>query len=432
MSSKESQEYAKSCEKNLKSITKMREHKFPPRTTETRTHSDVDYARVLYCTYFRRLQGKMQLFIPRTLNRPRNRLTHSLEVAQIAYSLARILDLEDTRTVQTCSLAHDIGNAPFGHAGEEALKSCCPKLKFEGNAQTFRVLTHLAEKHPDFNGLNLTYRTLLGIVKYPPGQDQGKQLYNECYNKVKKWSREHGIKLKTIDCEIMDLADEIAYAAHDLEDSLRLKFFTIDELLYKFQLSSQKTAEEVKKAENKLSAKETTEDAEEARKKLLNAKKDAEEAKKAEDKLSKLVEKAEGKAKKANTYESSEEYSILFKKELNSLLINSLVNDIDLVEDKLGYKTFKKLAQNLKKFTFDGVQRDPEIMEYELRGRQIIKGLYNIYMDENYNKDLKLLPAEFREENTERTIIDYIAGMTDEFATKEYIKYYGETSLVEQ
>ena len=355
--------------------------------------------------------------------------------------------MKDKRTVQACSLAHDIGNAPFGHAGEEALRSCCcSSFQYEGNAQSFKVLTHLAEKDAGFNGLNLTYRTLLGIVKYPPGQDQGKPLYPGDYDKVKRWSIEHGIKLKTIDCEIMDLADEIAYAAHDLEDSLRLNFFTIDELLYNFSLCSLKTAEKIKKTENKLSAKETPEEAEEARKKLLNAKKEAKEAKKVEKKLSDLIEEAKDKAKKAKTYDSSEEYSILFKKELNSLIIDSLINDVGLVEDSsgkqiLGYITFKKLAKSLKKFTFDGVQRNPKVMEYELRGKQIIKGLYDFYMSENYNKDLKLLPAEFRHkdlisakfrEYKKRTIIDYIAGMTDEFATKEYIKYYGETSLVEK
>ena len=112
-----------------------------------------------------------------------------------------------------------------------------------------------------------------------------------------------------------------------------------------------------------------------------------------------------------------------------------MINDVGLVkdsngDDKLGYKTLKNLASGLKKITFDGVQRNPKIAEYELRGKQVVSGLYDFYMNENYNKNLILLPAEFREPNKERTIIDYISGMTDEFAAHEYMKYYGKTSLI--
>ena len=391
-------DYINSKEAELIPVIDKREYPFPPlRQDDLRLNSDIDYARVLYSSSFRRLQGKMQLFIPKSLNFYRNRLTHSLEVAQIARSLAIRLGLRDTQTVQTCSLAHDIGNPPFGHAGEIFLSNCSETLSFEGNAQTFRTLTHIEEKHHAYNGLNLTIRTLLGVVKYPNTKDQNaeKFIYDEDFIKVKAWSDEFNLSLRTIDCEIIDLADEIAYAVHDLEDSLRLKFFTIGELLYEFKQS-----------------------------KYTNA----------YDKLTEIVSDARSFANKSSSYESSEEYSILFKKELTSLLVDILITDIGLIEDsgifKLGYKTLKDLSKGLKTLTFKAIKRSPVILEYELQGKQILKGLYEVYMDTSFNKDLVLLPAEYRDKNNkERTILDYIGGMMDEYAILQYKKFYGERSL---
>jgi len=325
-------------------------------------------------------------------------LTHSLEVAQIAKSIAKRLGLKDTQTVQTCSLAHDIGNPPFGHAGEICLSENANDSNYEGNAQTFRVLTHLEEKHYAFNGLNLTLRTLLGVVKYPNSfaQDNNKYLYDEDYKKVIEWSKRYNISLRTIDCEIMDIADEIAYAAHDLEDSLKFKFFTIGELLYEFKQSKYKDAY---------------------------------------DDLTVIITKAREFASKAFKYETSEEYSILFKKELTSLIVDRLITDIDVVKNKngewvLGYGSLESLATGLKKLTFKAIKRSPNILEYELKGKEILKGLYDVYMDESFNEDLNLLPAEYRDtDDKERTILDYIGGMQDEFALYQYMKFYGKSSL---
>ena len=172
-------DYIEQRESEIETVSSKREHTTKTvRTDNQRQDSDIDYARVLYSSSFRRLQGKMQLLVPESLQFHRNRLTHSLEVAQIAHSIARKLSLRDLQTVQTCSLAHDIGNPPFGHAGEIFLSNCWEGLSYEGNAQTFRVLTHLEEKHYDYNGLNLTLRTLLGTVKYPFSQEiNSKQFY---------------------------------------------------------------------------------------------------------------------------------------------------------------------------------------------------------------------------------------------------------------
>ena len=126
-----------------------------------------DYARVLYSASFRRLQGKMQLLGVDANNFNRNRLTHSLEVAQIARSIAADMGLERSVVAETCSLAHDLGNPPFGHYGEKILNQLGNDCGgFEGNAQAFRILRTLEKKHHAYAGLNLTVRSLAGITKY--------------------------------------------------------------------------------------------------------------------------------------------------------------------------------------------------------------------------------------------------------------------------
>lgn len=395
-------EYGQRREKELEEIeSKRKENDDPSRIHFGRTDQERDYARILYSSSFRRLQGKIQLFIPQCNRFNRNRLTHSLEVAQISRVIATKLGLKDTLTVQSCALAHDIGHPPFGHAGEKVLNSLSKdNIRFEGNAQTFRVIDHLEEKHHGYNGLNLTYRTLLGTVKYYQNysMNQHKFLYNEDYIKVKGIVESYDLELKTIDAEIMDIADEIAYAAHDLEDALSLKWFTIDELLYEFKESDYKNAYEL----------------------FLD-----------------IVNKARGFAQKAETYKTSEEYSIYFKKELTSIIVNELVSNLRIKENKLAYgENYDFLAEGLKKLTYRAVSRSSENKLYELKGEKIIKGLYEVYMNKEFNEELQLLPAEYRyaekeerEKNWERTVIDYISGMMDQYAITKYCEFFGKNAL---
>lgn len=329
----------------------------------------------------------------------RNRLTHSLEVAQIARVIAKNIGLQDTLTVQSCSLAHDIGHPPFGHSGEETLNKLGQDVRFEGNAQTFRILNHLEEKHYDYNGLNLTLRTLLGTVKYfqNHAMDEHKFLYDEDYELVKKISTEQHIELKTIDAEIMDIADEIAYAAHDLEDAFYFKWFSIDELLYEFSISDKYKA--------------------------------------AYPLFENIVDKARTFAKKAETYQTSEEYLILFKKELTSNIVNELVNNLCAENDKLAYKDdYELLSEGLKKLTYHAVSRSTENKLYELKGKKIITDLYQVYMDKTFNENMKLLPSEYRYDNPtceqwERSVFDYISGMMDEYAVGKHKEFFGSNAL---
>lgn len=394
----ELKEYVKDRETEIEKVSAIRyDDKANIKRDNLRDDADIDYARVLYSSSFRRLQGKMQLLVPGQIHFYRNRLTHSLEVSQIARSIAKRIGLKDTLTVQTCSLAHDIGNPPFGHAGEIFLSQFNPKVPYEGNAQTFRILTNIEDKFHDCNGLNLTLRTLLGVVKYPnsPKQNPDKFLYENDYNTITEWATKHEIKLKTIDCEIMDLADEIAYAAHDLEDTLRMKYFTIDDLLFEFSISEYKHCLPV---------------------------------------LQDLVNKAKEYASNAKSYQTSEEFSILFHKELTSSIVNLLVVDVGLItsdiEKKIGYKNYSCIAKGLKKLTFKAVKRRPDIIRYEQLGKKVLSGLYEILIDEKFNKDLVLLPADYRDKSDkERTILDYIGGMMDSYAIDQYKVYFGNNSL---
>ena len=404
MISNELTEYCKEKEFQLEKVKEIRvDNSFPGTTDYFRTNADIDYSRVLYSSSCRRLQGKMQLFVPKSQVFYRNRLTHSHEVAQIAKTIAKKLKLKDTITVQTCSLAHDIGNPPFGHAGEIFLSKVCDANPYEGNAQTFRILNTIEERHHNFNGLNLTIRTMLGTVKYFKPETETvsnkkseseiiknkKFLYNKDYELVKSWLTDYQIEHKTIDCEIMDLSDEISYAIHDLEDALSLKYFTIDELLYEFSIRS--------------------------------------EYKEVIVEFKKFNVLARQFAEKAHVYKSSEEYAMLYRKELTSVLANAFVRDIDLVDGKLGYKKLGKLVHGLKKLTFEAIKRQPDIIEYEQLGKHVLTKLYELYTDKDYNREMVLLPAYYRNpEIWERKVQDYIGGMMDIYAIHQYEKYFGK------
>ena len=210
-----------------------------------------DYTRILYSSAFRRLQGKMQLMALNGTNFIRNRLPHSLEVAQIARSIANDIgyNSDELYVVEACSLAHDIGNPPFGHYGERVLNHIieekCRTLGydfmdiegFEGNAQTLRVLTHLSRKSSKYPGLNLTNRVLLGVVKYfnTFSDNKKKFIYREDFEILNDLVDKYDLPKRTLDVQIMDLSDEIAYAAHDIEDSLKNRKFTVEEFLEEFK-----------------------------------------------------------------------------------------------------------------------------------------------------------------------------------------------------
>lgn len=387
-----------------------------------------DYARIMYSSSFRRLQGKMQLLGIQNDQFFRNRLTHSLEVAQIARSIAGAIqyDLGECYVVEAGALAHDLGNPPFGHAGERFLNQLFLEAGgFEGNAQTLRILTNVEKKRPEFRGLNLTYRTMFSVVKYFNRLDKEKFqkdhkpqkfIYDDDYALLKKAVEENGIKVRTLDVQIVDIADEIAYAAHDLEDGLRMKIYTIDEILhdYKAQCKDGQCYETFAHA----------------------------------------VEKARQKAGYGKNKIDSTQYSKLFRQELTSQLIHLALNDIGLVpvtekkaektrtmqSEELGFLTYGDLMHGLKDIVFKCINHNDEVHRYEQEGKNVIEFLAGVYCEDDM-----YLPPEYRAkellsqykdlENTDqeklkqRLVCDYIAGMMDSYAIAVYEKLSGKKFL---
>ncbi len=194
--------------------------------SSSRSEFQRDKDRIIHSTAFRRLEYKTQVFIYNEGDHYRSRLTHSLEVSQLARSIARILHLDED-LCEGISLAHDMGHSPFGHAGEDALKDCMKEYGgFDHNAQTIRILTKLEKKYSAFDGLNLSWETLEGIAKHNgPVKNVPRAL--EEYNKT------HDLKLSTyasLEAQVAAICDDIAYNSHDIEDGLRAKLFTLDDL----------------------------------------------------------------------------------------------------------------------------------------------------------------------------------------------------------
>ena len=388
-----------------------------------------DFTRILYSSSFRRLQGKMQILGIQNDAFFRNRLTHSLEVSQIARNIASKIGKtigEDAYTVNTdlyvveaAALAHDIGHPAFGHSGERCLDKICKDLgfgRFEGNAQNFRIINSIEKKLPDKKGMNLTNRTMLAINKYLVEEDAEtkKILYSEDYKYLEEIRRKTNLlNERTLDAQIIDVADEIAYAVHDLEDGLSLGYFNIDELTYLLEIKLGKKSREYKK-------------------------------------FDKMVKAAKGTASKANTYRTTQEYTQLFRKALVSKLTFELINDVGWVKVdeelkkehgtpyinyELGCCELYKLAHCLKKIIYKAVTRHDMVHLYEKRGSIVIDGLFKIYSDKNnyqlltpdYRPDINyetvILP-EKDQARLNRAAVDFISGMMDDYAKAMYKRYY--------
>jgi dGTPase len=209
----------------------------PPSRTRSPFRRDCD--RVIHSTAFRRLKHKTQVFVFHEGDHYRTRLTHSLEVAQIARALARQLGLDEDLT-ETLALAHDLGHPPFGHAGERALDACLRDHGgFDHNAQALRVVTALEHRYPDFDGLNLTWESLEGIVKHngplterngaPIGPHNGHGIPAGIADFVKSFDLELW-SFASMEAQVAAISDDIAYDAHDIDDGLRAGLFRVDDL----------------------------------------------------------------------------------------------------------------------------------------------------------------------------------------------------------
>lgn len=200
--------------------------------SRTRTPFARDRDRIIHATAFRRLKEKTQVFVAHEGDHFRTRLTHSLEVAQVARSLATALGLE-ADLAETIALAHDLGHPPFGHAGEDELQiQMEPFGGFDHNVQTFRVVTKLERRYPRWEGLNLTWETLEGVIKHNGPVNE--KLDRPSWNAIAEFDKDYDLGLSTwasAEAQVAALADDIAYNNHDVDDGVQAGLFRLEELL---------------------------------------------------------------------------------------------------------------------------------------------------------------------------------------------------------
>jgi dGTPase len=427
-----------------------------------------DYARLLHAPSFRRLQGKTQLFPGSESDYFRNRLTHSLEVAQIAAGIAEALnatcpELEsnpiDTDLVQFAAIAHDLGHPPFGHNGEHALDELMREYGgFEGNAQTLRILTStekkavkIGEKFSHNFGLDLTYRTLASVLKYDniikevrkPSASLSKGYYRtekEIVAKIKEHvAPGYAGKFKTIECSIMDLADDIAYSTYDLEDSLHAGFVSPISLLQALLQDKVVRDEVLRKTNDALIEQEygkidEREMVKHAMKIFdLSSLADDDEDKKIKDPLIKLGYKAV-KFKKADELITKD---AVLRTKFTANRIGELINAAKLIYNP-DYPALSKVALSreklldveiLKHLNFELVIRSPRLAIVEYRGKDIVKDLFKAIISSSGDLLSGAWKVSYKEASTKhekyRVTCEFISGMTDNYAVEFHNSLFG-------
>jgi len=344
-----------------------------------------DRDRVLHCSSFRRLEYKTQVFLNHEGDYFRTRLTHSLEVSQIARTLSRMLELNET-LAEVIALSHDLGHTPFGHVGgdelDKQLKADGRPLGFEHNFQSFRVLTKLEKRYKDFDGLNLTFATLEGVLKHSyPYKKPFLESLDPRFNLEKHPS---------LEAMVVDHADEIAYTSHDIDDGIKYGLITFDDLL---------DDELCLRVDEMVQKEGVTREEKLYRHRFVAG-------------LIKLLVE--------DFMENSQEGAQKYREDL------PIVVTLDAKETlPLGFS--KKTARQLKilkKLLLKKLYKHEKIARKMYAGKQCIRGLYKAFRE-----DSDLLPSHQQElfdvRKKERVVADYIAAMTDRYAMKTYHEIYG-------
>lgn len=346
-----------------------------------------DRDRVIHCSSFRRLEYKTQVFLNHEGDYFRTRLTHSLEVSQIARTLSRMLGLNET-LAEVIALSHDLGHTPFGHVGgdelDRLLKADGRPLGFEHNFQSFRVLTKIEKRYKDFDGLNLTFATLEGVLKHSyPYKKPFLEGLDEKFDLDKHPS---------LEAMVVDHADEIAYTSHDIDDGVKYGLINFDDLMENSlcqQVDEMVHAEGIKKGEKLYRHRFVA-----GLIKIL-----------VEDFIENSnagVEKYRQESPIAATLDAAIALPVGFSKEIGRGL------------------------KELKKLMYQKLYRHEKIVRKMYAGKQCIQSLYKAFTEEE-----ALLPAPQKElleiRSKERVAADYIASMTDRYAMKTYHKLYGLT-----
>jgi len=337
--------------------------RYPEREDDQRTCFQRDRDRILHSTAFRRLQYKTQVFVNDEGDHYRTRLTHTLEVAQIARSIASTLKLNED-LAESLALSHDLGHGPFGHAGQDALALLMKNYGgFNHNFQVLRIVEDLEESYPKFKGLNLTFEVREGLRKHTES------------------------KFFSLEAQIVDLADEIAYNSHDLDDGIRAGFLSFKELagLRLWEKVLRRVRREFGQKINPIQKRRM------AIRFLINAQ--------VKDIVGETLKRIH--LRKIKTVHEA----------LKDRHIANFSSD------------FKLDLGELKKYLSTKLYKHPNVFSKSLRGKEVIKTLFKAYIH-----DPKKMPTYARSKvkrfGLRRTVCDYIAGMTDRFAEEEYSKLF--------
>ncbi|HKA54795.1 MAG TPA: dNTP triphosphohydrolase [Candidatus Binatia bacterium] len=390
--------------------------------SDYRSEFEHDRARIIHSAAFRRLQGKTQVFGVYEGDFFRTRLTHSLEVAQIAKGIALRLGA-DTDLVEAVCLAHDLGHPPFGHTGEHTLHELMRYHGgFEGNAQTFRILTCLERKHVAYDGLNLTYQTLDGVLKYKTCIDAAALAVSD--DPVKgfyAWDRGLVAAIvhytgsgyaRSFECQIMDVADDIAYSVHDLEDSLKAGLISLSDF-HRAPPPRVVQAVNAKLAPLGHTVSEGT-----VRRELVCMAKRLEE-----------LERTAGRvARKMLTRDLIHEFASAVALQPDGRVDAELVSRVRI--------------EVLKAFESYKVIFNPRVTTLGHKGKEVLRRLFAVLdqgresiglFPEDHGEDYERALMDGDETARKRVICDFLAGMTDSYAMRFYSRLFvpGEGSFYE-
>jgi dGTPase len=362
--------------------------------SSTRSPFQRDRDRIVHSAAFRRLKYKTQVFVNHEGDHFRTRLTHSLEVAQIARSLARTLQLNED-LAEALALAHDLGHPPFGHTGEEALDERMQAFGgFDHNAQTLRIVTRLEHRYADFDGLNLTWETLEGVVKHNgPILGPLARRKRPVPASILDYSERHDLELERfagLEAQVASLADDIAYINHDLDDGLRAGLFPLDDLRPLPLIGPA-----IQEVERRYPGLETTRMAHESIRRVID--------RMVNDLLAETGKRvAEARPATADDLRGYTQPLAAFS--------DPMQRDIAA----------------LREFQFARMYRHFRVNRTCSKARRVIADLVDLFM-----REPECLPTEWRQaageaqsESCALTVLDYVAGMTDRYAFEEHRRLF--------
>tara|TARA_B100000700_G_scaffold73309_1_gene81815 strand:+ start:1125 stop:2282 length:1158 start_codon:yes stop_codon:yes gene_type:complete len=360
----------------LKSVGRI----YKEKTTPLRQAYQRDRDRIIHSTAFRRLKHKTQVFVNTTDDHYRTRITHSLEVSQIARTIGKFFKLNED-LCETLSLAHDLGHSPFGHAGEETLNECMFNFGgFDHNIQTLRIVTLLEKKYYAFDGLNLSLETLDGLLKHN-GIITDKSNYDIILGRNIFKNKINFLKNPSLESQISSISDDIAYNSHDLEDGLKANLFTIHDIKHLPIISDiiNKHSKKIKKNNYELGLRQIIRD-------IIN-----------------LMVK---------------DVIINTKKNLRN---KKIINIKDVYKNQSKLVSFSNKMEEfdfeIKSFLKENMYHHKNVLDKAKKGEKIVKFLFNKII----SNPLKFIKKDYlKNQSKERSICDFIAGMTDRYAINLY------------